>query len=45
MKKQFDLTGVGLPFDINADGLLERGRQLMDRVEELKGTKSHWSNF
>ena len=45
MKKQFDLTGVGLPFDINADGLLERGRQLMDKVEELKGTKQHWSNF
>lgn len=45
MKKQLDLTGVGLPFDINADGLLERGRQLMDKVEELKGTKSHWSNF
>lgn len=45
MKKQIDLTGVGLPFDINADGLLERGRQLMDRVEELKGTKQHWSNF
>lgn len=45
MKKQMDLTGVGLPFDINADGLLERGRQLIDRVEELKGTKSHWSNF
>ena len=37
--------GITLPFDINADGLLERGRQLMDRVEELKGTKSHWSNF
>ena len=45
IKKQLDLTGVGLPFDINADGLLERGRQLMDRVEDLKGTKSHWSNF
>lgn len=45
MKKQFDLTGVGLPFDINADNLLERGRQLMDYVETLKGTKSHWSNF
>lgn len=45
MKKQMDLTGVGIPFDINADGLLERGRQLMDRVEELKGTKQHWSNF
>lgn len=44
-KKQLDLTGVGLPFDINADGLLERGRQLMDRVEDLKGTKQHWSNF
>lgn len=45
MKKQMDLTGVGLPFDLNADGLLERGRQLMDKVEELKGTKQHWSNF
>ena len=45
MKKQLDLTGVGLPFDLNADGLLERGRQLMDTVETLKGTKSNWSNF
>lgn len=45
MKRQLDLTGVGLPFDINADGLLERGRQLMDRVEELKTSKQHWSNF
>ena len=44
-KKQLDLTGVGLPFDINADGLLERGRQLMDKVEELKVKKQHWSNF
>lgn len=44
-KKQIDLTGVGLPFDLNADGLLERGRMLMDKVEELKGTKQHWSNF
>lgn len=45
MKKQMDLTGVGLPFDINADGLLERGRILMDNVEKLKETKQHWSNF
>lgn len=45
MKKQMDLTGVGLPFDMNADGLLERGRQLMDRVEDLKVKKQHWSNF
>lgn len=45
MKKQFDLSSVGLPFDINADNLLERGRQLMDKVEELKGTKSHWSEW
>lgn len=45
MKKQLDLTGVGLPFDINADGLLERGRQLLDSVHELKGTESNWSNF
>lgn len=45
MKKQLDLSNVGLPFDINADQLLERGRQYMDRVEELKGTKSRWSDF
>ena len=45
MKKQLDLTGVGLPFDLNGDTILERGRQLIDKVEELKGTKSHWSNF
>lgn len=44
-KKQMDLTGVGLPFDINGDGLLERGRILMDSVEKLKETKQHWSNF
>ena len=44
-KQQIDLQGVGLPFDINGDHLLERGRQFIDRVEELKGTKSHWSNF
>ena len=45
MKKQMDLTGVGLPFDINGDQLLERGRQLMDSVQSLKETKQHWSNF
>lgn len=45
MKKQLDLSGIGLPFDINADNLLERGRQLMDSVHELKGTESNWSNF
>lgn len=45
MKKQMDLSGVGLPFDINADGLLERGRVLMESVEKLKETKQHWSNF
>lgn len=44
-KKQIDMSGIGLPFDINADGLLERGRQFLDKVEDLKGTKSHWSNF
>ena len=44
-KKQMDLTGVGLPFDINGDSLLERGRQLMEHVEKLKETKQHWSNF
>ena len=45
MKRQIDLQGVGLPFDINQDDLLNRGRELMNKVEELKGTKSHWSNF
>lgn len=45
MKKQFDLSSVGLPFDINADNLLERGRMLLDKVEDLKGTKQHWSEF
>ena len=45
MKKQIDLNGVGLPFDISSDDLLTRGRELMAKVEELKGTKQHWSNF
>lgn len=46
MKKQLDLTGIGLPFDINADNLLERGRMYLDSVEStLKGTKSHWSEW
>lgn len=45
MKETIDLQGMGLPFNINADALLARGRQLMDQVEILKGTKSHWSNF
>lgn len=45
IKKQIDLEGVGLPFNFNADELLARGREIMTKVEELKGTKSHWSNF
>ena len=45
MKRQLDLQGVGLPFDINQDDLLNRGRELMTKVEELKTTKMHWSNF
>lgn len=45
MKETVDLQGIGLPFNINADTLLARGRQLLDHVETLKGTKSHWSNF
>ena len=45
VKKQIDLQGVGLPFDLNQDDLLSRGRELMNRVEELKTTKMHWSNF
>ena len=45
MKKQIDLNGVGLPFDISSDDLLTRGRELSAKVEELKGTKQHWSNF
>lgn len=45
IKKQVDLQGIGLPFDFNSDDLLARGREIMTKVEELKGTKSHWSNF
>ena len=45
MKKQMDLTGVGLHLEINEEDLLERGRVLMDSVEKLKETKQHWSNF
>ena len=45
MKKQIDLQGVQLPFDLNQDDLLNRGRELMAKVEELKTSKSHWSNF
>jgi hypothetical protein len=45
MKRQVDLQGVQLPFDINQDDLLNRGRELMGKVEELKINKSHWSNF
>lgn len=45
IKKQVDMSGSGLPFDFSQDGLLERGRELMQKVEELKATKSHWSNF
>ena len=45
-KKQMDLTGVGLPFNIDADGMLERGRELIAYVNnELKVKKQHWSNF
>ena len=45
IKKQIDMSGSGLPFDINQDDLLTRGREILAKVEELKGTKSHWSNF
>lgn len=45
MKKQIDLQGVQLPFDLNADDILARGRELTAKVEELKTTKMHWSNF
>jgi hypothetical protein len=45
MKKQIDLQGVQLPFDLNGDDILARGRELANRVEDLKATKMHWSNF
>jgi hypothetical protein len=45
MKKQIDLQGVQLPFDLNGDDILARGRELSAKVEELKTTKMHWSNF
>ena len=45
VKKQLDMQGVGLPFDFNQDELLTRGREILSKVDELKTTKSHWSNF
>jgi hypothetical protein len=42
MKEQIDLQGVGLPFDINKDGLVARARQLRDEVENAKINKAHW---
>ena len=45
IKKQTDMNGSGLPFDVNQDDLLARGREIMQKVEELKANKSHWSNF
>lgn len=45
IKKQLDMQGIGLPFDFNQDDLLSRGRDIMNKVEDLKISKSHWSNF
>lgn len=45
IKKQLDMQGVGLPFDFNQDDLLSRGREIMNKVDELKTSKMHWSNF
>lgn len=45
IKEQVDLAGIQLPFNVNQDSLLQRGRELMTHVEELKVNKSHWSNF
>ena len=45
VKKQLDVQGVNLPFDINQDELLSRGREIMQKVEQLKADKMHWSNF
>ena len=45
IKKQIDLQGIGLPFDFNQDELLGRGRELMAKLDELKTSKMHWSNF
>ena len=45
MKKQIELEGVGLPFSISGDVLLDRGNELMKEVYSLRETKSHWSNW
>ena len=44
-KAQIDMSSTGLPFDLKQDNLLERGRQILDSIEELKASKQHWSNF
>ena len=45
MKAQIDLSSAGLPFDFNADGVLDRAKELRTKVEELKLNKSNWSDF
>lgn len=35
----------GLPLDITADGIMERARELQDKLEELLSQKSDWWNF
>ena len=45
VKEQINLDGIGLPFNINADGLLQRSRELSQKLEDLKVTKMRWSNF
>lgn len=45
VKSQINVSNQDMPFDFTQDNLLERGRQILEKVEELKGTKQHWSNF
>ena len=45
IKDQIELPGVGLPFDLTRDTLSQKAGSLMATVNDLKVTKSHWSNF
>ena len=45
VKTQIDLSSSGLPFDFNADSVLQRAKELRTKVDDLKLNKSNWSNF
>ena len=40
-----NIDSASMPFDINRDGLLNRARELYEKVEELKINKSTWWEF